>query len=344
MKALTAPAASSPATIYQVARRAGVSIATVSRVLRGTAPVAESTRARVLAAVAELQFTPSRSARSLAEGQHAAGGIVFPDLSGPYFADVVLGYEEVAAEYGRSVLVLSTHGRQAARKMVLDLASRVDGLVVLGRTVGDDVLADLAGKGMPLVLMARDPIPGADAVNAENAQSAYDLTTHLAVDHGYRSFAFLGDAGTSSDTQARWAGFRRALRAAGVTPPRTPTACPFDEEGGRSAADRLLRRRPPRALVCANDEIALGAVSAAESLGLRIPDDLAITGWDDVMAARHARPGLTTVHQPMRALGAWAARRLHERLAGDASEPRHEVLPTQLVRRASCGHHPEEER
>jgi DNA-binding LacI/PurR family transcriptional regulator len=97
-------------------------------------------------------------------------------------------------------------------------------------------------------------------------------------------------------------------------------------------------------LVCANDEIALGAIAAAESVGLRVPDDLAVTGWDDVMAARHSRPGLTTVRQPMRALGARAARRLHQRLTGDSSEPRHEVLPTQLVLRASCGHHLEEVR
>ena len=100
----------------------------------------------------------------------------------------------------------------------------------------------------------------------------------------------------------------------------------------------------PRALVCANDEIALGALTAAEELGLHVPDDVAVTGWDDVMAARHARPGLTTVRQPMRQLGAWAARRLHERLAGDTSRPRHEVLPTQLVLRRSCGDHPKEDR
>jgi DNA-binding LacI/PurR family transcriptional regulator len=357
VKALTAPGgradgprrprsavrAGRDATIYQVADRAGVSIATVSRVLRGTAPVAEATRNRVLSAVDELNFTPSRSARSLAEGLHAANGIVFPDLSGPYFAEVVLGYEEVAAELGRSVLILSTHGRQAARQMVLDLASRVDGLVVLGRTVDDDLLADMAGRGLPLVLMARDPVPGADTVNAENTASARALTEHL-VDHGYRSFAFLGDATTSADASQRWTAFRSVLRAAKVPVPRAPIACAFDEEDGRRAADRLLRRKPPRALVCANDEIALGAVTAAEAIGLRVPDDLAVTGWDDVMAARHSRPGLTTVRQPMRELGAWAARRLHERLAGDASEPRHEVLPTQLVQRASCGHHPEEDR
>lgn len=346
MKALTAlgrPAAE--ATIYQVAQRAGVSIATVSRALRGTAPVAPATRERVLQAVEDLQFTASRPARSLAEGQHAANGIVFPDLSGPYFTEVLLGYEEVAAELGRSVLILSTHGREAAREMLLDLTARVDGMVVLGRTVGDDVLADLVGKGLPLVLMARDPIDGADSVNTENERSAHALTSHLVRDHGYRSLAFLGDAETSADTSQRWHGFRRALADAGVRAPRAPIACPFDEEDGRDAALRLLgSRRRPRALVCANDEIALGAIGAAEQLGLSVPDDLAITGWDDVMAARHARPGLTTVRQPMRGLGAWAARRLHHRITGDLSETRHEVLPTQLVLRASCGRHSEEDR
>jgi LacI family transcriptional regulator len=349
MKALSAQPPESrrlgrEATIYSVARHAGVSIATVSRVLRGTAPVAESTRERVLDAVADLRFTPSRSARSLAEGQHAANGIVFPDLSGPYFAEVVLGYEEVAADLGRSVLILSTHGREAAREMVVDLAARVDGMAVLGRTVSDDVLADLVGKGTPMVLMAREPIAGADSVCAENEHSAYALGAHLVRDHGYRSVEFLGDAETSTDTSQRWRGFCRALRDLGVEPPVAPTACTFDEHGGYTAAQRLLRDHQPQALVCANDEIAFGAVLAAEQLGLRVPDDLAVTGWDDVMAARHSRPGLTTVRQPMRELGARAAMRLQQRLAGDSSEPRHEVLPTQLVLRASCGHHLEEVR
>ena len=331
-------------TIYEVAQQAGVSIATVSRVMRGTAGVAPDTRERVLRSVSDLRYTPSRSARSLAEGRHAASGIVFPDLSGPYFAEVVLGYEEVAAETGRSVLILTTHGREAAREMVLDLAARVDGMVVLGRTVGDDVLAELVSKGLPLVVLARDPVEGADSVNAANEASAYALTTHLARDHGHRSFAFLGDADASTDTSDRWRGFTRALADCGVPAPSAPVPCPFDEDDGRVAAERLLGDRPPRALVCANDEIALGAITAAEALGLRVPDDLAITGWDDVMAARHSRPGLTTVSQPMRALGALAAHRLHERVAGDRNEPRHEVLPTQLVQRASCGHHPEENR
>ncbi len=339
MKALS----SSPeATIYQVAERADVSIATVSRVLRGTAPVAEATRNRVLDAMAALRFTPSRLGRSLAERQHAANGIVFPDLSGPYFAEVVLGSEEVASEGGRSVLILSTHGRQAAREMVLDLAARVDGMVVLGRTVDDQVITELVRKGLPVVLIARDHVEGADLVTAENERSAAALGEHL-IGHGYRRLAFLGDAGSSSDTLQRWTGLERALRAHGVRPP-PPVRCSYDEQGGRAATAELLQGTAPEVLVCANDEIALGAITAAEALGLHVPDDLAVTGWDDVMAARHARPGLTTVAQPMRQLGAWAARRLHERLGGDTSAPRHEVLPTQLVIRASCGHHNKEDR
>ena len=341
MKALTEPDPRG-ATIYQVAERADVSIATVSRVLRGTAPVAEPTRTRVLDAMAALRFTPSRLGRSLAERQHTANGIVFPDLSGPYFAEVVLGYEEVAAEVGRSVLILSTHGRQAAREMVIDLAARVDGMVVLGRTVDDHVIADLVAKGLPVVVIARDPIDGVDSVNAENESSAESLGDHL-VAHGHRRFAFLGDVASSPDMFQRWTGLQRSLHTHGVPTPML-VRCSYDEEGGRAAAAELLRHQAPEALVCANDEIALGAVSAAEAIGLRVPDDLAVTGWDDVMAARHSRPGLTTVQQPMRQLGAWAARRLHDRLGGDTSAPCHEVLRTQLVVRASCGHHNKEDR
>ena len=127
-------------TIRDVASKAGVSIATVSRALRDPQIVSPATQHKVAQAAAELEYVPSHLGRQLAERRHAANGIVFPDLSGPYFAEVVLGYEDVAAELGRSVLILSTHGREGAPAMVTDLAGRTDGLVVLGRTVSDDVL------------------------------------------------------------------------------------------------------------------------------------------------------------------------------------------------------------
>ena len=344
-------------TIYEVADRAGVSIATVSRALRGSPLVAAPTRMRVLAVAEEMRFQPSRAGRSLAEGQHAASGIVFPDLAGPYYAEVVLGYEEVVAELGRSVLILATHGRPNAAEMALELAGRVDGMVIMGRTVGDDVVTRIAETGLPLVLLARPPVGDVDSINTDNETGARALAGHL-LDHGYRRMRFVGDPDASPDVAGRYAGFTATLDEAGVGPeqtPREPVRCAFDVQAGYAAARSVLdqpdrqdqpdrhlrpdRQDRPEVLVCANDEIALGALRAADDLGLAVPEltELAITGWDDIMAAPYAR--LTTVRQPMRELGATAARWLDERIEGQAPDPRHEVLRTELVIRSSCGSH-----
>jgi LacI family transcriptional regulator len=336
------PGQTGPATIRDVATAAGVSIATVSRVLRGRDVVAAETRDRVLSAVEELRFTPSRLGRSLAERQHAASGIVFPDLSGPYFAEVVLGYEEVASELGRSVLILSTHGRRAAREMVLDLAGRVDGLVIFGRTVTDEVVREIIARGVPLVMLARPTIGAVDSVNAENRRAATTLAEHLLAD-GRRRPALVGSPESSPDVAERWDGMTTAFTAADLADP-TRIAAGFSEAEGAQVARRLLTdRRLGRgghdALLCANDELALGVLGALREAEVDVPGEVAVTGWDDVMAARYA--GLTTVRQPMRELGATAARALDERLRGDRSEPRHEVLATQLVVRTSCGRHEE---
>jgi LacI family transcriptional regulator len=329
-----------PVTIRDVATAAGVSIATVSRVLRGRDVVAESTRDRVLSAIEELRFTPSRLGRSLAERQHAASGIVFPDLSGPYFAEVVLGYEEVASELDRSVLILSTHGRRAAREMVLDLASRVDGMVIFGRTVTDEVVREIAARGVPLVMLARPTIGSLDSVNAENHRTAAALAEHLLAD-GRRRPLLVGSPDSSPDVAERWTGLAEAFVKSGRPEPDQVAAGFSVEEGERVAgellADGRLGGHGHDALLCANDELALGVLSALRAADVDVPGEIAVTGWDDVMAARYA--GLTTVRQPMRHLGATAARVLDERLRGDRTEPRHELLATRLVVRASCRHH-----
>lgn len=326
-----------PVTIYEVADRAGVSIATVSRALRDSELVAASTRRRVRQVAEELRFRPSRAGRALAEGQHAANGIVFPDLAGPYYAEVVLGYEEVVAELGRSVLILATQGRENAAELVAELAGRVDGMVIMGRTVSDAAVARIADTGLPLVLLARPPVGLVDTVTSDNEDSARALTAHL-IGHGYRRFAFLGDPTESPDVAGRHAGFVAALTDGGLDVPAKPVRCAFDVRAGYSAAREQLRRRVrPEALVCANDEVALGALRAAEDLGLSVPGDVALTGWDDIMAAHYAR--LTTVHQSMRELGATAARWLDERISGSSPGVRREVLPTRLVIRTSCGTH-----
>lgn len=319
------------ATIYDVARRAEVSSATVSRVMRGTAPVAAPTRERVLSAMTDLAFVPSRLGVSLAEGRHVANGIVFPSLSGPYFADVVLGYEEEAGALERPVILVSTNGRTAARSRVLDLASRVDGLVVLGRTVSDDVVAEVVRSGLPVVTLARTPVDGADSVTADNAGSAGALGRHL-LEHGHRRVVRVGDPVGSPDVAGRWAGLDAVLDGSDVT---DLVSDGFDVEAGRRAGRQLLAGALPDVVMAGNDELALGVLDSAAEAGVRVPGDLAVTGWDDVMAARWA--GLTTVRQPMRELGATAARLLEGRIGGRPVGPRTPTLPTELVIRTSCG-------
>jgi LacI family transcriptional regulator len=324
-------------TIYEVARRAGVSIATVSRVQRRAELVAEPTRDRVERAIQELEYRPNALGRSLARGSHEATGVVFPDLSGPYYSAVILGYEEASAAEGSSVLILGTHRRAGAVDQVLDLADRVDGLVIMGRTVDDAVVEELVRRGVPVVLLARGPVAGADSVRADNGTAAEAIVGHL-IEHGHRAIAFVGDPEASADAAERWDGFRSAHAAAGIGLAFAAVACAFREAEGREAGRRILAGSTrPTALVGANDEIAMGLLEAAREAGLGTPDDLAVTGWDDIPAGRHLSPPLTTVRQPMHDIGRRAAALLHERITGIRTEPQHEVLPTELVVRSSCG-------
>ena len=321
-------------TIRDVARQAGVSIATVSRVMRESEGVRDATRIRVLAAAEELQFTPSQLGRQLAERRHAANGIVFPDLSGPYYAEVVLGYEAVAAELRRSVLILSTRGRSDAESAVREMSGRCDGLVILVRTVSDAVVEQLASRGTRLVLVARPPIGSVDSVNAENHASAVSLTEHL-LSEGARKLRFVGDPDASPDVAERWAGAQEAIRRSGhATVTELVAVHDLDEESGAAVATAALAADDlPDVFVCANDELALGLLGRLRSAGIDVPGTVMVTGWDDVMAARYA--GLTTVRQPMRELGATAARLLDELIVEGRTEPRHVLLPTELVIRSS---------
>jgi LacI family transcriptional regulator len=338
VKALTSepPRRRGDATIYEVARHAGVSIATVSRVHRNADLVAPATRHRVQSAVAALDYRPSRLGRSLARGRHDAAAIVFPDLSGPYYSEVILGFEEAAAAAGQSVLILATHGRAAPGGQVLDLADRADGVVLFGQTVGDDIVAELHRRRVPMVLLARPMLGSADSVCAENRASAHALAEHL-IGHGRQRIAFIGDPAASPDVGERWEGYREACAAAG-RPVADPVGAGFRVTDGLGTARALLAApERPDAIFCANDEIAMGVLEAARSAGLAVPTDLAVAGWDDIPAARHLAPPLTTVRQPMLQLGRRAAELLRDRITSHRTDPIHELLPTELVVRSSCG-------
>jgi LacI family transcriptional regulator len=332
---ITRKQGSRPTTIYSVAQLAGVSIATVSRVLQGTRATSPQTRASVLAAVRELDYVPLQAARSLAVHRHEAQGLIVPDLIGPYYSELLMGYESAAAELGQSVVIVVAHPSEEATRAAR-LASRVDGIVVANSAISDDAARNLAQR-TPVVLLARPAVAGCDAVSAENFHSAFALTDHL-LSHGRRRLSFVGDPEGSPDVQQRYLGFMEALSASDTAATAPIVKVGFRERSGADVAAQVLSQHTmPDALVCANDELAVATMKALQHAGIRIPDDIAIVGWDDVMTARYVSPSLTTVRQPLYELGRAAATRLHERIAGAPTAPEPLILPTELVLRTSCG-------
>jgi LacI family transcriptional regulator len=325
-----------PATIYSVADRAGVSIATVSRVLQGATSVAGSTREKVLTAVDELGYMPVGAARSLAVRQHEAHGLVLPELSGPYYSELLMGFEARAAELGQSVILLLADTKRDLARAVRQLATRVDGIAALGSTALPPEVAQALHGRKPVVIIAGDPLDGIESIGAENRDSADTLTTHV-LDHGRTSLLFVGDPEAAPDIRDRYAGFVTAHLRRGLVA-REPARTAFRESDGEQFAARFLAgEHTADALVCANDELALSIMAELQRSGRDIPGDVAVVGWDDVMTARYIRPGLTTVRQPVHELGVLAADRLHDLVAGERPTGHAHVLPTEVVLRESCG-------
>jgi LacI family transcriptional regulator len=309
--------------------------------MRGDDRVRPETVERVLASARAVGYRLNGAARALATLRHDTIGVVFPNLSGPYYAGVILGLEQAANALGQSVLIAGTQGRLGSEALVLDLATKVDGLVLFGRTVPDALVVELEARQVPVVLLARPQIAGASTVRAENRQSAEALASHL-IEHGHRQIVFIGDPSSSPDADERWEGYLAAHASAGIEPTGRPYACAFTETEGQHVT-RLVLARPsrPTALFCANDEIAMGAYAAAAEAGVEVSKELAVTGWDDIPVARLLAPPLTTVRQPLAELGALAAQllqdRVKDRLEGAGGEPVTALLPTEVVLRASCG-------
>jgi len=320
-------------TVRRVAELAGVSPATVSRVSRGSTQVDPELRKRVLKVIEEHGYRPSHFGRALAERRHGALGLVFPGLSGPYFSELIQGFESQALETDDSVFVLASHSRSDTDDTVIDLAGRVDGMAIHGGTVSDAALEQVC-RQVRVVVMAGEAGPAHASVRVDNG-AVQDLARHLLVDHGYRRLAFVGEPVGSPDVTVRWEAFLAAHHAAGVTPPSDPIRVGLQQSDGVIAARQLLAMAErPEAVMCANDETALGLLIEAMGRGLRVPDDLAVTGFDDMPMASLVSPMLTTVRQPVRELAATTARLLADRSPVPAGDI---VLGTELVLRGSCG-------
>lgn len=330
-------------TVRDIAHHAGVSVATVSRVTRNNPKVTIETRDRVQASIDALGYRPSALGQGLAFGRFNTLGVVLPGLGGPYFAELIQGAESIAVQAGIAVNVLGTHLRPGASEAVKQLALRTDGLIVVGGTVEDAMLRELADRA-PLVLVA-DTSEGIVSVRTDGRSAARELTEHLLDVHEYRNLRFVGVAQGSPDIATRYAGFRDALADHGLAESAPPLLHGAESKNGAAAARELITDAElPEALVCANDELAIGVLATLPGLGYAIPGDIAIVGFDDHALAGLASPTLSTVHQPIFGLGAQAAEIVLESVFAATSgevftplAPEDRVLETRMVIRESCG-------
>lgn len=319
-------------TARDVARRAGVSQPTVSLVLTGNprARIADDTRRRVLRAAADLDYRPNILARGLVLQRSYAIAVLIPNLANPFFTEVVRGVERVAAEQGYAVLLCDT-SETAAEKHIAALRSRVvDGVIM--DALGVAALPEGALNGMNVVLVD-EPSEQWPSVVSDARGAGRAAAEHL-LGLGHRQVAFAGPATDVFPLRMRERGFFEALRGAGVAPVSSwLQRVPANVTGGMAAMRSMLARAPrPTAIFCANDLLALGALKAALTAGLRVPESLSIVGCDDIELARVVTPELTTVSIPARELGARAARLLLRRLEGAEQDTRPaRPLPVRLV-------------
>jgi DNA-binding LacI/PurR family transcriptional regulator len=329
------------ATVKDVAARAGVSPKTVSNVINGVVFVRPETRERVERALAELDYVPHLGARGLRNGRYGLIALALPDLSTAYSAELAHHFVEEAHERGWSLQIEET---AAEPRRELDLLSRarshlVDGLVLNPVSLEDSVVAAVAGPLPPTVLIGEVVQDRVDHVGVDSVRAAADMTGHL-IRTGRRRIAVVGPpAGTeTAAARQRTEGYRLALADAGIAADRTLEipVTPWTTQGAADATRAYLADQPvPDAFFCFTDSMALGVLSVLWERGLRVPADVAVAGFDDIVAARFAVPSLTTIAFDLRELTRMALDLLTERIESPSRPPRSLVVPHRLVVRAS---------
>ncbi len=337
------------ATIYQVAARAGVSVATVSRMINASGYVGARSRERIESAMKQLHYEPNSLARSLTTKQTEMLALLVTDISDPFSAQIARGVQDIAREVGYIPIICSIDDDpQIEIETVRSLRrKRVDGIILtsLTQTHGASsedhvrVLHTLCEQGLAVVCIGRPPMhPRADVVTTDTGMGARSAVAHLAA-LGHRRIGFIGGQIRLGVALGRLTGYREGLAVAGLSADvRLVREGYLDEaSGGRETRALLALPDPPTAIFCVNDRTAFGVLSALDEMGLAVPDDIAVVGFDDVPLASLVHPALTTVRQPAQEIGRQAATYLLERIAHPDTPHQRSVLPCELVVRRSSG-------
>lgn len=326
-------------TLIDVAREAGVSPMTVSRVVRGTGLVGESTRLRVERAIATVGYVPNSAARGLRGTRTGTIGLIVPDMTNPFYTTLAHGVETAARKAGVTMILANSdeHDAEEQRLASMLISKQVDGLLVTPARTGAEVMRLSRQRGVDLVFVARQPKDAGrfDVVRADVAGAGYALGQHLA-GLGHIRTAVLAGPATVPGPADRVDGFKRAMADAGNPVPEVYRRPVYTLEAGAAMAREAMRVSPaPTALFAASNFMAMGAIQALDALGLRVPDDVSVVGFDDFPAAWLAFPFMTAAQQPAFELGYEAFSMLLERQANPDQPPRELILGTELVIRRS---------
>jgi len=338
-------------TLYDVARLAGVSTATVSRVVHGQDRVRESTRTRVRQAIEELGYVPDGAAQSLSRRRKDVIGLVcverevdhidIENVGLLYYDEVLRGVEAcIRQRKNWSLLITFMQGDRPDFSRMDALSGKADGILIGEGFVASSIIERLAAR-VPVVIIAGTPGErAADVVAADNFSGSAAIITHLIADHGKRRLFHLDGPANSPDASQRRQALEYVLRSYPQCQLIGSAQGILSVRSGELAGENLLARYRtalPDAVVCANDQMAIGVLRAFASGGVRVPEDMAVVGFDDIALGSLYDPSLTTVHQPMHMLGERACTRLLDRIADPGLSPAVELLPTELVLRSSCG-------
>ncbi|UQA96096.1 LacI family DNA-binding transcriptional regulator [Streptomyces halobius] len=327
-------------TMVDVARRAGVSVATVSHVLNETRPVRPATRAAVLGAIDELGYTHNTLARSLVTARTRSIGLAVSAIGNPYFTEILQGVEAGALAAGYSLLIADPHDDPEHERKVVQLLHerRVDGMIVAPSAEPAEMAGYLTRRGVPTVFLDRRVGDGHDQVCAENSGPVRQLVEHLA-DLGHSRIGLVAGLPGLSTTAERVQGYREGLRARGLpSAPELLAGGNSEAVGAQDATRRLLAApEPPTAIITANNAMTIGALRALRDMRLQVPRDIALACFDDFSWADLFEPRLTVIAQPSKDIGTAAVRLLLERLEQPDRPPRALRLPCAFVHRTSCG-------
>ncbi len=328
-------------TLEDVARAAGVSTATVSRCLNSPEQVSERTRLRVLETVRALKYSPNFGARALAARRTNTYGAVIPTMENAIFARGLQAFQEVLVENGATMLVASSsYDPQIEENQIKTMIARgADGLLLIGTDRDPEIHAFLKERNLPVVIAwtCSDDI-AQSCVGFDNVEASR-LLARRAIDLGHRDIAFLSAFTQNNDrARDRVIGAKKAFLEKGIDPSLMPVVeTKYSIQCGRDAFGALMQNVPrPTLVMCGNDVLAVGAVQAAQMMGLDVPGDVSITGFDDIELATVVSPALTTVHVPHRKMGRLAAETLLHQVR-DSGGPKQIVLKTHIVERASLG-------